>query len=127
MRLVVLSSSMVVLAALIGGCRGELVCTSEVRVAVRVNIASPDYLPVERVTAERSHEVDCGPSSSIESDASTDEMYRCNEQGGGEYTIRVYSGDQVWTDKAHVDANECHTTEIADVDIMMDPATAEAD
>jgi len=126
MRLVVFSSSMVVFAALIGACRGELVCTEEIRVAVRVHISSPDYLPVDRVTAERSRESDCD-ASSIESDASTDETYRCNEQGGGEYTIRVYSGDQVWTNEAYVRANECHTTEIADVDILMDSATAQAD
>lgn len=126
MRLVVFPSSMVVFAALIGACSGELVCTEEQRVAVRVNISSPDDLPVERVTADRSSEIDCDPSSA-EYDASTDERYRCTEQGGGEYTIRVYSGDQVWTHEVHVHANECHTTEIADVDIVMDPATAQDD
>jgi hypothetical protein len=125
MRMVVLPACVVAFAALVGACSGELVCTEELRVAVRVHISSPENLPVDLVTADHRQEQECG-SSSMESD-SPDGIYRCSEQGGGDYTIRVYSGDLVWSQGIEIDANECHTTEIRDVDIVMDPAAAEAD
>lgn len=111
------------LAALLSACSGELVCTEEQRVAVRVHVSSPVGLAVDGVTAEHDHEMPCG-ASSVESDASPTGVFRCLEQGGGRYTIRVYSGDLCWTAHVKVAANECHTTEIANVAIVMDPDTA---
>lgn len=125
MRMVVFPACVVAFAALIGGCSGELVCSEEPRVAVRVHISSPKKLPVDLVTADHREEREC-ESSSATSD-SPGGIYRCKEQGGGDYTIRVYSGDLVWSQGVEVAANECHTTEIKDVDIAMDPAAAEAD
>jgi hypothetical protein len=94
-------------------------------VAVRVHVSSADELPVDRVTAELSHERDCAVS--LESDASAYGIYRCTEQGGGSYTIRVYSGDKTWSTNVRVTANECHTLEIKDVEISLDPASADHD
>jgi hypothetical protein len=126
MRSIVFPLSVVGLSLLSPACDGELVCTQELRVAVRVHVSSPDELPVERVTADLKREADC-ESFSIETDASAEGIYRCNEQGGGRYTIRVYSGDLVWRTESHVTANECHTLEIEDVDVVLDPASAEHD
>jgi hypothetical protein len=111
----------VVSAAMLGACSGEHICTEEERIAVRVHVSSPFGLPSDRVTAEQDHEMVCAFSSSSD-DATTDFMYRCAEQGEGIYIIRAYSGDQVWSARVHVNANECHTTEIKDVDLVLDPA-----
>jgi hypothetical protein len=111
------------LAALTSACSGELVCTEEQRVAVRVHVSSPAGLAVDGVTAEQDAEMACG-ASSVESHASPTGVFRCMEQGGGRYTIRVYSGDLCWTAHVNVMANECHTTEIGNVAIVMDPDTA---
>jgi hypothetical protein len=116
----------VAFAALSGACGEEKICSRNLRLAVRVHVTSPAGLPIDRVTAEQSHEIECGFSSSPD-DAGSDRMYRCHEQGGGLYTVRVYSGDAVWTSAVHVDANECHTTEIKDVDVTLDPNHAGQD
>jgi len=123
MRTAVLSLRLLGWAALLSACSGELVCTEEQRVAVRVHVSSPDGLPVDGVTADQESERACG-ASSLESDASPNGVFRCLEQGGGRYTIRVYSGNLCWTANVHVPANECHTTEIANVAMVMDPRTA---
>lgn len=109
-------------AALFSACGEETICTDELRLAVRVHVTSPEGLAIDRVTAERSHEMACSFSSMPQgADAGSDGMYRCREQGGGVYTVRVYSGDEVWTAAVHIDANECHTTEIKDVRVVLDP------
>lgn len=123
MRPTPLQLSLTGLAALFGACGEETICTNEARIAVRVHVTSPDNLPIDRVTAQQSHEIECW-FSSITDDSGADRTYRCTEQGGGEYTIRAYSGDDVWTATAHIDANECHTTEIKDVDLVLDPKDA---
>jgi hypothetical protein len=107
-------------AALIGACSGEQVCTEEERIAVRVHVQSPFGFRVDGVTAQQDHEMICALSSSAD-DATTDLMFRCTEQGEGIYTIRVYSGDTIFSGRVHVDANECHTTEIKDVDFVLSP------
>ena len=109
--------------ALLGACGEETICTDELRLAIRVYVTSPEGLPIDRVTAERSHEMACSFSSAQGTDAGSDRMYRCHEQqgGGGVYTVRVYSGDEVWTAAVYIDANECHTTEIKDVRVVLDP------
>jgi hypothetical protein len=125
MRSIVFPVMLSSFAALTLACGGELVCTQEQRVAVRVHVSSPrdQDLPVVRVTADNGREDVC--ESSSEADASSAGTYRCNEQGGGEYTIRVYSDALTWTTRVDVDANECHTTEIKDVDVVLDPQTAD--
>lgn len=122
MRTLVLSLRVLCLAALFSACSGELVCTAEDRVAVRVNVSSPSGLPVDSITADRTREAECGESSGEAQQS--DGVFRCMEQGGGQYTIRVYSGNLCWTTQVDVHANECHTTDIANVDIVMDPNTA---
>ena len=110
-------------AALVGACGEEKICTDELRLAIRVYVTSPEGLPIDRVTAEQSHEIACSFSSAPQgADAGSDRMYRCHEQGGGVYTVRVYSGDETWTASVHIDANECHTQEIKDVRVVLDPA-----
>jgi hypothetical protein len=126
MRSIVFLLSVVGLSLLAPACDGELICTEELRVAVRVHISSPEDLPVDRVTADLKRETEC-ESFSLETDASGEGIYRCNEQGGGRYTIRVYSGDMSWSTGVSVTANECHTTEIKDVDVVLDPASASAE
>jgi hypothetical protein len=123
MRTAALSLRVLGLAALLSACGGELVCTEEERVAVRVHVSSPSGLPIDSITAEHEDEAQCEPSSR-ETDGSPDGVYRCMEQGGGRYTIRVYSGDLCWTTHVDVSANECHTTEIGNVDVVMDPDAA---
>lgn len=123
MRTVVSLLRLLSLAALLGACSGELVCTQEQRVAVRVHVSSPDGLPVDNVTADQEGEKQCDVSS-VENAATPTGVYRCMEQGGGKYTIRVYSGDLCWTANVDVTANECHTTDIGNVAIVMDPDTA---
>jgi hypothetical protein len=112
-------------ATVLGACSGERICTEEERLAVRVHVASPFGLPVDRVTAERDHEMVCAFSATVD-DAGTDLMFRCNEQGEGTYTVRAYSGKRVWSAQVHIDANECHTTEIEDVDLVLDPGEVDA-
>jgi hypothetical protein len=125
MRRIVFPASLLVFVGLSAGCGGELICTDELHVAVRVHISSPDAQPVDRVTADNRKEETC-ESMSIEADASApDSTYRCNEQGGGDYTIRVYSGAAMWSAHIEVEANECHTVEIQDVDVVLDPNIAD--
>jgi hypothetical protein len=107
-------------AALLGACGEEKICTDEPRLAIRVYVTSPEGLPIDRVTVQLTHEIECSLSSTPH-DAGSDRMYRCREQGGGVYTVRVYSGDEVWNAAVHIDANECHTTEIKDVGVVLDP------
>jgi hypothetical protein len=124
MRALASQLSLLGFAVLFGACGEETICTDELRIAARVHVTSPEGLPVDRVTAEQSHEIECWFSSAPE-ESGVDRMYRCAEQGGGVYTIRAYSGDRVWTEEVHIDANECHTTEIKDVDLVLDPRTAQ--
>ncbi len=112
--------------ALLGACGEERICTRDLHVAIRVHVTSPAGLPIDQVTAEQSQEIECEFSSAAD-DAGSDRMYRCHEQGGGGYTVRVYSDDDVWSTAVQIDANECHTTQIKDVDVVLDPDDANVD
>jgi hypothetical protein len=111
------------------GCIESRSCTLELRYAVIVRIENPQGLTIDSVTAKRSHEQDC-TSYLGGADASTGDShevgYSCFEDGGGTYVVRVESGRSTWTQKVHINANACHTTERKTLTFVLDPKTADS-
>ena len=120
-------------AFLLAGCAGDdddntITCTTEIRSAILGDISSPEGLPIDSVTAERSFVAECeGDFSSAAQDAAQGPLeFYCWEQGGnGTYVVRVTSGDLTWTQSATVERNECHTTRTARLHFVLDPDTAD--
>jgi hypothetical protein len=105
-------------------CSDETTCTLENRLAITVQVESPQGLPVDSVTATRRREQAC-ESQATSQDASGPGSYECGEQGGGTYTVRVTSGELQWTQRVDISADECHTTEHQTLEFVLDPDTAD--
>jgi hypothetical protein len=99
-------------------------CTAELRTAVQVTVTAEGGLTIDRVTAERGKEHDCEPWDDV---AVNPALYSCHEQGGGKYTVRVYSGMLTWTRSVEVpeDDDGCHVTETKELEITASAATAD--
>lgn len=98
------------------GCRDDG-CSDELRIAVTVSIDAADSERPDRVTVERLSEEDCGLVSS----RNNAKVYQCWEQdGGGEYVVRVYRGKDVWTDTENVPGDACHVTQRAEISFDLD-------
>ena len=99
-------------------CEDDVVCTAYLG-AFTVRVTSPEGLVVDRVTAERAGVAEC--------DHYVGSEFICHEQGGGEYTVKVHSGDLVWTDRVTFkeDDDGCHIVVDKEVEIEMTAATAE--
>src|ERR1044071_591641 len=68
---------------------GDDDCSAEQLVAVEVMVSGSG--PIDKVTVERKAEEECGSFF----DAELGQVFTCWEQGGGTYTVRVYSGERV--------------------------------
>lgn len=100
---------------------GDEECSAEQRVAIELTVTGAG--PIDRVTAELESEEECGTgrfSSPIGSFSAPDQAYNCWEQGGGVYTVRVYSGAAVHEMQVEIEADECHIKERASVTIDLD-------
>jgi hypothetical protein len=98
------------------GCKDEGSCSDEILIAVELHTTIPAGLNITRVTAELKSEEDCG----LFIDPNAGHVYTCWEQGGGTYTIRFYSGDDVvYMEDDEVEAGACHIKErvMSDVDL----------
>jgi hypothetical protein len=124
-------ASFLTLFAVIVACDSQRTCTSELRSALTVQISSPQGLEVDSVTATRRVELPCENSSVEHAGArdaaagSNELVYTCWENGGGTYVVRVKSGQSTWTQKVHVNADFCHTTEHKTLSFVLDPETAD--
>ncbi|HEX6243839.1 MAG TPA: hypothetical protein VFZ61_23150 [Polyangiales bacterium] len=104
-------------ALALGACKDDG-CSDELKIALEVHVTAPATVTVDRVTAELETEQECGSFR----DRITDErVWTCYEQGGGQYKVRVYSGDQEVTQETQrVEADECHITERETMYITLD-------
>ena len=84
---------------------GDDQCSAGQRVAINVMISGS--APVDKVTAELEFEEECGFNRQV------GQVFTCWEQGGGTYTVRVYSGDMVHEEEIEIEADECHIKERA--------------
>jgi hypothetical protein len=91
-------------------------CTPVQLVAVDVMISGTG--PIDKVTGELETEEECG--SFFDEDGN--QIFTCWEQGGGTYTVRVYSGDRVVEEQIAVEADACHIKERAWLNIDLDAA-----
>jgi hypothetical protein len=95
------------------GC-GDDECSAEQRVALEVIVGSAG--PIDKVTVELEDEEECGTGRSSGASPSFSDpelVYTCWEQGGGVYTVRVYSGTEVYEEQIEIEADECHIKERA--------------
>ncbi len=108
----------VLLSSIAGACEDDVPCTANI-VSFQIIVSSPEGLPIDRVTAERERVDDCTAVGAV--------TYSCHEQGGGDYTIRVYSGDLVWTRETTLDEDEdgCHLEQSQSTEIELKAATAD--
>lgn len=116
-------------AFILGACASadNPICTGELRNAVTVHVSSPQGLPVDAVTVKNVVKARCsGPVSGDDDDAgSSDSTYTCYEQSGGTYQIEVKSGDDTWSIAVQLFANDCHVIQAKEVQIVLDPDTAD--
>ena len=106
------------LLALLGACSDKKDCNSELMIAVELDLTVPEGVTVTRVTAENEAEREC--EFTRDENNTERRLYACYGQGGGDYTIRVYSGDDViYTETDEVDADECKVNEraLSEVDL----------
>jgi hypothetical protein len=93
-------------------------CSAELR-AIRVELSSPEGLVVDSVTIENEHEQPC-------EEATPDALaYDCHEQGGGEYIVRVHSGELTWTQTLEITHDGCHIPEGESVSFDLTAASAD--
>jgi hypothetical protein len=117
------------------GCSDANVCTLEARTAVIVQVEyTQDLEPDSVMATRRSRPLECtrwdhqeagakkADASDIGAAVST---YHCREQGGGEYVVRVVSGNLSWTQSVDIAANECHTIEQKELRFVLDPSDAD--
>ena|SRR5688572_24050247 len=104
-------------ALTLGACDGGG-CDERIKIALEVHVTAPVGVTIDKVTAERDREEDCGSFR----DRLTDErVWTCNEQGGGPYILRVYSGDQeLHQETKLVEADECHVKELETVFVTVE-------
>jgi len=102
MLLIPVSASAICLLA---ACKDE--CSDELKIALELSIGVPDGVTISKVTAELEREEEC---TSFRPDKTQDDfVYTCYEQGGGDYLVRVYSGDQeIHSQTVSVMADACH-------------------
>lgn len=93
---------------------GDDECSAEQRVAVQVLVNGAG--PIDKITVELEREEECGSFR----DANLGQVYTCWEQGGGLYTVRVYSGDEVHEEQIEIEADECHIKQRESVTIDLD-------
>lgn len=108
------------LLVLLAACGDDAECADEIRIAATVSVQAPAGVKVDQVTIERRAEETCGSVSTREGEL----LYTCWEQGGGgTYTVRVYSGDGVWTNSVEIESASCHVKERAELsfDLSLDP------
>jgi hypothetical protein len=93
-------------------------CDDKVKIALEVHVTAPVGVTISKVTAELEREEDCGSFR----DRSTDErVWTCTEQGGGQYVLRVYSGDEeLHQETKRVEADECHVKELETVFVTVE-------
>jgi hypothetical protein len=122
--------ALAVLLTLIPACRTEqLACTTELRIAVVVGVSSPHGLAIDAVTATNHHTRECEADAPARNDlgkidSSAAVQYQCGEDGGGTYAVSVGSGSLTWTQKVHVNADACHTTEMKMLTFVLEPRMA---
>jgi hypothetical protein len=96
---------------------GDDECKPELRIAAEVIITGIGR--IDKVTIELESEKECGSFY----DPGLGQVYTCWEQGGGLYTVRVYSGDTVREKQVEIAADECHIEERASVQIDLQDET----
>lgn len=96
--------------ALVSAC-GDDECTAELRIAAEVTVTGTGR--IDKVTIELESEEECGSFF----DPNVGQVFTCWEQGGGLYTVRVYSGDMVREKQVQIDADECHIMERVSVQV----------
>ena len=106
------------LIALLSACNDKKDCNGEFMIAVELDLTVPEDVTVTRVTAENEAEREC--EFTRDENNTERRLYACYGQGGGDYIIRIYSGDDViYTETDEVDANECRVNEraLSEVDL----------
>jgi hypothetical protein len=96
--------------AAVAAC-GDDECKPELRIAAEVIVTGAG--PIDKVTIELESEKECGSFF----DQGVGQVFTCWEQGGGLYTVRVYSGDVVREKQVEIEADECHIKERASLQI----------
>lgn len=124
-RQIGLGASLVIAAcSLAGGGCDDGGCKREQRIAVELTVRNLAGRDIE-VTAELdgNGEQSCDRTSDLNVGvAAGGRVFTCIEQGGGTYTIRVYSDDNVLhEEQLEVEADECHIKELvkAEVDLAV--------
>lgn len=103
--------------ASLSACNDKNDCNGALMIAVELHLTVPEGVTITKVTAENESELACEFSRG---DDETEELYACYGQGGGDYIIRVYSGENViYTETDEVDASECKVKEraVSEVDL----------
>jgi hypothetical protein len=106
------------LAALLCACNDKKDCNGELMIAVELDLTVPEDVTVTKVTAENESEREC--EFTRDENNSERRLYACYGQGGGDYIIRVYSGeDVIYTETDEVDADDCNVNErfVSEVDL----------
>jgi hypothetical protein len=106
------------LLVLLCACDDKKDCNSELMIAVELDLTVPESVTVTKVTAENESEREC--EFTRDEDNRERRLYACYGQGGGDYIIRIYNGDEViYTETDEVDANECKVNErlVSEVDL----------
>jgi hypothetical protein len=100
----------------------EGICTIESRLAVLVTVENPEELDIDAVTVELVSEHNCFLETSPREDAGGPEsaQYSCWEQGNGNYTVRVKSGQRTWTETIDVPGGKCHVTKAQKLTIALE-------
>jgi hypothetical protein len=96
--------------AVVAAC-GDDECKPELRIAAEVIVTGTG--PIDKVTIELESEKECD----FFVDPGLGQVFTCSEQGGGLYTVRVYSGDTVREKQVEIEADECHIKERASLQI----------
>lgn len=93
--------------ALVAACDNGSKCDEE-KIAIELQLIVPDGTSIEKVTVELKDEQECGTVY----DPAMGKLYTCWEQGGGTYTLRVYSAGQViHTQEVELESDGCHIKE----------------
>jgi len=103
--------------------RKPVACSDVLKLIIAVRVSSPHGLPVSSVSATNR---DSGaPGWLCDVFPEFPSAYLCAEQGRGHYVIQVTSGKRSWTKTVDLPGDECHATSGADLELVLDPATAD--
>jgi hypothetical protein len=128
-------SSILLLASMLtsSACSDSITCTFDQKLAITVQVQYTQGLEPDLVTAAQSaRPQECWNTDEFARDAGGSasgvpsvNTYHCHEQGGGEYVVRVVSGNLSWTQSVDIAANQCHTTEHKELRFVLDPSDAD--